>query len=86
MKTQKFVSQAIRTKFHGATNYRGSRITATSYAGKLTLPWNHDLDAIQNHRAAAEALTAKLAKDNDMWDRPLIQGSLSDSYVFVFAE
>lgn len=82
MKTQSIVLQAIRTKYHGATNHRGSRITATSSGGrKLTIQYPHESNAPEAHRAAAEALQAKLG-----WDGRLIQGSLSDSYVFVFAE
>jgi len=78
---QGLILQAIRTVYHGPTNHRGSRITATASGGaKLTLPKDHSLDTDAAHRAAAEALAAKLG-----WPGDLIQGSLGDSYVFVFA-
>lgn len=76
------IMQAIRTKYHGATNTRSSRITATSSSGiKCTVPFRHELDIPQNHRAAAEALCEKLD-----WPCKLTQGALKDSHVFVFAE
>lgn len=81
MKTQSLVLQAIRTKYHGATNTRGSRITATSSGGtKCTIPYPHECNPPEAHRKAAEALQAKL-----QWQGRMIQGALSDSYVFVFA-
>lgn len=83
MKTQ-VVLQAIRTKYHGATNHRGSRITATSAGGsKLTIPYPHELNAEQAHRKAAELLVAKL--DWLTLGYQLVTGSLSDSYVHVLA-
>ena len=52
--------QAIRTRYYGPTNTRGSRITASCEAGRLTVPYDHALDLDDNHKAAADALTAKL--------------------------
>lgn len=60
---------AIETYFIGPTNHRGSRIAArvcedgTGYGGKprkLTLNWEHRLNPMQNHRAAAKALADRL--------------------------
>jgi hypothetical protein len=51
---------AITTRFHGPTNSRGSRITATSQAGRLTLPYDHRYNADENHTLAARALAKKL--------------------------
>lgn len=48
--------QAIRTYFIGPTNYRGSRVKAVAAAGSITLPWDHALNPLGNHRAAAKAL------------------------------
>lgn len=73
--------QAIRTKYHGPTNTKGSRITATSASGlKVTIPMPYDLDEPDAHRKAAQALCAKLH-----WPGELIGGALSDGYAFVFA-
>jgi len=52
--------QAIRTRYHGATNTRGARITARSSGGSLTLPRNYSLDVDQDHARAAQALVDRL--------------------------
>ena len=53
--------QSISTKYLGATNYRGSRVKATSSAGmSLTLSWDDALDVDGNHQAAARALATRL--------------------------
>tara|TARA_R110000822_G_scaffold51947_5_gene134848 strand:- start:80 stop:361 length:282 start_codon:yes stop_codon:yes gene_type:complete len=44
---------AIRTKYHGATNYKPSRIIATGELGKVTVSYDHALDSTDNHAAAA---------------------------------
>ena len=53
---------AIRTQYKGPTDTRGSRIVATSYAGRTSVSYDDALSADENHRAAATAhVTAKLA-------------------------
>lgn len=73
--------QAIQTKFISPTNFRGARIKATAAAGSITIPYPYELSGQACHRAAAEALCAKLG-----WNYgPLIGGCLSSGdYVFVF--
>jgi len=53
------IRQAITTKYHGPTNTRGSRISATAQAGRITIAYDHALDDTQNHAAAACALAKK---------------------------
>ena len=48
--------QAIRTRYYGATNSRGSRIQAKCEARTIYLPYDHALNLDGNHRAACEAL------------------------------
>jgi len=74
--------QAIVTKYHGATNTRGSRIGAKAYGGSILVPYKYELDAYENHERAAHALMKKLG-----WSGRLIGGSLPDDkgYAFVFA-
>lgn len=73
--------KAIRTKYHGATNTRGSRITASDQDGnKCTIPYPHELSGEAVHRKAADALCKKMG-----WAGELVGGSLKDGYVFVFA-
>ena len=73
--------QAIVTKYHGPTNTRGSRITATASAGRVTVPYHYGMNSDDNHRAAAEALKAKMA-----WKGDLAAGALpgDTGAVFVF--
>lgn len=53
--------KAITTKYHGPTERRGSRISASDSDGnKVTLPYDHSLNSDDNHRKAADALMAKM--------------------------
>ena len=52
--------QAIRTRYHGPTNTRGTRITATCEAGSLTLPRDYSLDIGEDHARVAQALVQRL--------------------------
>ena len=47
--------QAIWTQYKGPTDTRGSRIIATSYAGRTSVSYDDALSADENHRAAAAA-------------------------------
>jgi hypothetical protein len=50
--------QAIVTTYHGATNTRGSRISATAEAGRIYVSYDYG-DEDQHHRAA-KALAEKM--------------------------
>lgn len=52
--------QAIRTRYHGATNTKGARFSAQCEAGRIYMPYDYSLDADQNHAKAAQQLVAKL--------------------------
>ena len=53
--------QSIATRYHGPTNTRGSRVSATSSSGiRIALHWDDALNTDENHIAAARALIAKL--------------------------
>ena len=70
--------QAIETHYCGPTNYRGSRIIATTPGGhKLTHQWAYELGIDGNHHAAADALRAKL-------DWPAIKGGGSTAKGYVW--
>jgi hypothetical protein len=77
------ITQAIETKYLGATNSRGGRIKATAWADSVTLSYDHELGYAENHRAAADALLVKLG-----WDGKFAQGGnvKGDGYVFVNVE
>ena len=51
--------QAIVTKYHGPTNYKGSRISARAEAGRVVLAYDYALNPDENHKAAAQALAAR---------------------------
>lgn len=74
--------KAIETKFHGPTNTRGSRITASDCDGnRVTVSTDYSLDSEANHRRAAVALCDKMR-----WNgaETMIAGSVKGGYVFVF--
>ncbi len=74
--------KAIVTKYHGPTNMRGSRITASDEDGnRITISYPYELSGEDVHRKAAQALCDKMS-----WGGELIGGSLKNGYVFVFGE
>jgi hypothetical protein len=74
--------QAIQTRYFGPGNVKGSRIKATSGSGiSVTVGYDHALNIDANHKAACDALKAKLN-----WPEPMIGGSLpcgDRAWVFV---
>ena len=78
-----YITQAIETRYLGATNSRGGRIKATALAGSVTVPYDHALDTAENHRAAQLALRHKLG-----WQGKYAQGGnvKGNGYVFVNVE
>jgi hypothetical protein len=72
--------KAITTKFHGPTNFKGSRIKATDSDGNsVTVSTDHALNSDGNHDAAAVALCKKMG-----WTGSLIRGWTKDGAVYVF--
>lgn len=69
--------RAIRTRFVGPTNYRGSRIIADAgdTQSRVTLEWDHSLNSEQNHATAAMAVVAKMG-----WDSPEHTGITGGGY------
>jgi hypothetical protein len=78
-----YVTQAIETKYLGATNAKGGRIKATAWAGSITLPYDYALDAQENHEKAATMLRRKLN-----WGGKYAQGAnvKGNGYYFVNVE
>ena len=73
--------KAIKTVYHGPTNTRGSRITASDEDGnRVTIGYPHELDGQDAHAHCAKALCTKMG-----WHGHLVAGALKDCYVFVFA-
>lgn len=67
------IRQAITTRYHGATNTKGARVSATAAAGRIYLPFDYALNDIDNHFAAADRL-----QNLHGWDGILVGGRLSN--------
>ncbi len=88
--------QAIQTKYHGPTNTRGSRVSASCARGRISVEWNDAFISEQNHVRACELLCAKFCKEDakkygsdekNPWGRKFVTGGLKDgSCVHVFIE
>ncbi|MFA6063991.1 MAG: hypothetical protein WC736_15490 [Gallionella sp.] len=72
--------KAIVTKYHGPTNTRGARITASDEDGnRATISYPYELSGEEVHRKAAVALCDKMN-----WKGRLVGGSVKNGYVFVW--
>ncbi len=77
--------KAIETKYHGPSNIRGSRISASDQDGnRVILSYDSSLNSSENHRAAALALIRKMAWDKTSGYEGIVGGALAHSYVWVF--
>lgn len=77
---------AIITKYHGPTNTRGSRISATWGNDRCSVPYPHaESSGSPKHRVAAEALLRKLGHEHLI---PRLEaGELpGDGYAFVIRQ
>lgn len=76
--------QAIRTKYHGPGNVRGSGFTVTSAAKTMRVGYDHRLNVEDNHQAAARAMILALKWDDAKHYQGFVSGCLKDgSYVHV---
>lgn len=82
MKDQGYALKAITTRYHGPTDRRGSRITATdsdeSRPNRVTIPYNDELSSYEMHRFAARELMRKMG-----WDNDIVTGHIKDGMVHV---
>jgi hypothetical protein len=88
--------QAIITKFLCPTNFKGSRYKASCEAGSITISADDALNIDGNHKAACDALCAKLDARNTarygagmraIWSLPKAIGTIpSGEHVHVFLE
>ena len=78
-----FITQAIETRYLGPTNTKGGRIKATAWGGSVTVPYDHALNTEDAHKAAADALIAKMG-----WNGTYAQGgnAKGTGYYFVNVE
>ena len=75
--------KAIKTKYKGPTDTRGSRIIASDGDGnRITISYPYELSGEAVHRKAAEALCDKMGWTGK---KSLVSGSLKNGYVFTFS-
>lgn len=87
---QKFARQAIITKYHGATNVKGARVSASAEGpGRKIYSWDDALDVFGNHQAAAIRFANTFEwinpKDPNSADQ-LVGGGTIDGYCFVLLD
>ena len=73
--------QAIVTKYHGCTETKPARISATASAKRVYVSWNDSLDVEANHRAAAMHLAKTLG-----WHGTWHGGGMPDGTGNVFVQ
>lgn len=83
--------KAIQTKYHGPTNTRGSRLSATADGwGRAYIDYPHQFSGARAHFEAVLALMAKVNKGQPEERRtkpPTIYGGLPDqSYCWAYAD
>lgn len=73
------IYQAIETRWLGPTNFRPSRVVATTPGGhRLVMPWDYSCSVDQNHYSAAELLRLKLE-----WPSIKAGGATARGYAFA---
>ena len=70
--------KAILTKFHGPTNVKGSRISATDSDGNRVII-GYDHGATDPHDQAVIALCEKMG-----WEGEMVRGTTKDGGAYVF--
>lgn len=73
--------QAITTKYHGPTNTKGSRISATTGAGiRIYIGYDHALNIDQLYAKACAALVDHMAGDdaNSPWHGQYVGGEIGN--------
>lgn len=74
--------RAIRTRYHGPSNTRGSRYSATDDMGnRITLHCQPELNNDENHKAAAYAL-----RDKMKWTGEMVAGEFNHDYFWIFVK
>ena len=75
--------EAITTKYHGATNVHGSRISASVSTKRVYIPYPNELHGAKAHAAAARALLASIG----IYPHQAMHvGEHSGGYIFLCAE
>lgn len=84
--------QGIVTKYLGPTDFRSSRVRATSRFHTIIVPWDSELGVYENHEAAARALTYKMGQGRPSvvcgpeWELIGAESPDGKGYVFVMID
>ena len=73
--------KAIRTRYIGASNVKGSRIQAKCEARTIYLSYDHALNGDENHAVAARALRDKME-----WKGAMIGGTYGRDMYWIFTD
>ena len=79
--------QTIRTKYHGAGNTKGSRISAKCERKTIYLSYDPSLDSEANHRKACNALRVVmnwLPSAGRVFDSPMVGGWWDGCIIWVW--
>lgn len=72
--------KAIVTKYHGPTNVKGARMSASDMDGKRVIrSYRHDMNSEDNHKYIAQELCIKMK-----WSGTLYMGAIKGGYAHVF--
>lgn len=61
----------IRTRYQGPTDWKGSRITATTKGRRLSVPWRYELSTGENHQRAARLLAERIGAPAPVFSQEL---------------
>lgn len=80
---------AIITKFHGPTNTRGSRVSASAAGRRVYVAYDHSYASYDNHGRAVEALCQDrqwpVGEVNEHGHFRWTGGEIPNGYAFVYA-
>lgn len=76
--------QAIRTRFHGPSNVKGSRYSAKCEARTIYLSADHSLDSADNHRRACEELVKVMGWNTGKLAGGMVGGEFQHDHYWVF--
>jgi hypothetical protein len=79
------IMQAIRTRYIGPSDVKGSRVKADCEAGQVTADWDDALNIDANHAAARDALLRKLGWDTETHG-DMVSGVYGNDYYHVFKD
>ena len=71
---------AIVTKYHGSTNTKGARISASVSTKRVYVPYPYEHDGWRAHAVAARALLVAVGIDQET---KMAVGEIAQGYVFV---